>query len=158
MDLTQLDLVAEALERTRLEVMHQGNWDELRPSERALRLEVAMAVLEKSGLFEALTEARERAEDDRAAAVEAARTAVADAARQVAEARFQVEEAEQRATDLEGRLAEAEERLADAEERVAEAERRRALGAEPSQPEPRRRVRTPLLGRTVPRLGDSGRA
>ena len=53
-------VVAEAIEKARIELLHQGPWESIRESERTARLRVLLSAMENSGVLDGLATLRER--------------------------------------------------------------------------------------------------
>jgi DNA repair exonuclease SbcCD ATPase subunit len=134
-------VVAEAIEKARIELLHQGPWESIRESERTARLRVLLSAMENAGVLDGLATLRERSArlstvtDDLAAArtklggIEAAHTAeladieaahaaeIADVraahAAELTDTQDQLHQSEARATDLDTQLTEARQTLTD---------------------------------------------
>ncbi len=121
--------VAEAIERARIELLHQGPWSEIRESERAARIALLTTAMADGGVTAGIAEltARAAAVDDLTARLADHRASSAAERRgheqEVAALRAQV-------ADLTDRLALAEARHADAED-YARQLNDLMLGAEP---------------------------
>ncbi len=53
-------VVAEAIEKARIELLHQGPWESIRESERTARLRVLLGAMENAGVLDGLATLRER--------------------------------------------------------------------------------------------------
>jgi DNA repair exonuclease SbcCD ATPase subunit len=53
-------VVAEAIEKARIELLHQGPWESIRESERTARLRVLLSAMENAGVLDGLATLRER--------------------------------------------------------------------------------------------------
>lgn len=123
--------VAEAIEKARIELLHQGPWEELRESERTARLDVLQRAMVAGGVSAGLAElqARSEAVDDLTSRLNGYRETAS--AERVAHER-RVRELEAEVADLRERLAQAETRHAEVQEYADELDAL-MLGAEPQE-------------------------
>ncbi|MCV2395375.1 hypothetical protein OEB99_13745 [Actinotalea sp. M2MS4P-6] len=107
--------VAEAIERSRIELLNQGPWSELRESERTVRLDVLMRAMAAGGVTAGLAQLRARAD------------AVDDLSARLAELR---ETSARERIEHEQRVATLNDRVAELRRKVEQAEAQRAAAQE----------------------------